>query len=179
MMGEAVTAMDCDISFTLRAATADDEGFVRDLYLGWLSDRLGLDQFPAPLRESLLETQWRGHRLGLRGTRPDAVSSVVEVAGGPVGWTLVDRTGAGVHLVEIHVAPSWRGRGLGRALIAALQREAAEAGRCVTLSVHHDNPGAQALYHRMGFVVDPAVAEPAPQGSPVLSPVLPLRWTPS
>lgn len=168
--------MDCNMPFTLRTATADDEGFVRDLYLGWLSDRLGLDQFPAALRQSLLETQWRGHRLSLRGTRPEAVSSVVEVAGTPIGWTLVDRTGASIHLVEIHVVPSWRGRGLGRTLIAALQREAAEAGRCVTLSVHHDNPGAQALYHRMGFVAPPAAAEPPPHDSPIM--VLPLRWTP-
>jgi ribosomal protein S18 acetylase RimI-like enzyme len=168
--------MRCDIPFTVRATTAADEAFIRDLYLGWLADRLGLDSFPMAMRNSLLDMQWRGHALSLKGSRPNAESSIVEAAKACVGWTLVDRAADAIHLVEIHVAPSWRGRGLGRTLIAALQGEAAETGRAVTLCVHPDNLKARALYDRMGFVAEEDVESPSPFASPVV--IVRLRWTP-
>jgi N6-L-threonylcarbamoyladenine synthase/ribosomal-protein-alanine N-acetyltransferase len=53
----------------------------------------------------------------------------------------------------IAVADSARGRGLGRTLMQALIGEARKRGaRLVFLEVRADNPDAQRLYERLGFV---------------------------
>ena len=58
-------------------------------------------------------------------------------------------------LVNIHdlgVVPSFRGRGIGRALLAAVEAKARELGCCkVTLEVLSDNVRARAIYERAGF----------------------------
>jgi ribosomal protein S18 acetylase RimI-like enzyme/catechol 2,3-dioxygenase-like lactoylglutathione lyase family enzyme len=53
----------------------------------------------------------------------------------------------------IAVAPSARGGGLGRGLLSALAKHAAEHGyQSIRLDVIDTNPGARRLYERMGFV---------------------------
>ena len=85
------------------------------------------------------------------------------VAGGPVGaawWRYfpADRPGYGfvaedVPEVSIAVAPDWRGRGLGRALIRAVVDQARAAGvPRLSLSVERANHAA-ALYAAEGFAV--------------------------
>ncbi len=58
-------------------------------------------------------------------------------------------------LVNIHdlaVVPAARGRGVGRALLAAVAEEARARGCCkVTLEVRSDNDQAKKLYERFGF----------------------------
>ncbi|GAB4213840.1 MAG: GNAT family N-acetyltransferase [Rhodoferax sp.] len=69
-------------------------------------------------------------------------------------------------LVNIHdvvVAPSHRGRGVGRALFEAVEALARARGACkLTLEVLSGNLPAQTLYRRMGFAnyqLDPALGE--------------------
>ena len=61
----------------------------------------------------------------------------------------------GKPLVNIHdvaVRPESRGRGVGRALLATIEKEAKKLGCCkVTLEVRSDNTRAQALYRSEGF----------------------------
>lgn len=58
----------------------------------------------------------------------------------------------GVYVQDLYVAPGTRGRGLGRELIEAVRRRAAEQGaRYVKLTVYDRNPAALAFYHAMGF----------------------------
>lgn len=57
-------------------------------------------------------------------------------------------------LLNIHdlaVLPDFRGRGIGRALLAEAEKKAVKRGCCkLTLEVRDDNPAA-ALYERVGF----------------------------
>lgn len=56
-------------------------------------------------------------------------------------------------IVQVGVVPSWRGRGVGAALVCeALRRMGAEGGRHALLDVNVDNPAAK-LYRRLGFTV--------------------------
>ena len=61
----------------------------------------------------------------------------------------------GQPLINIHdlaVAPQFRGQGIGRALLAAVEDEARRLGCCkVTMEVRADNTLAQELYRRVGF----------------------------
>ena len=58
-------------------------------------------------------------------------------------------------LLNIHdlaVLPGYRGRGVGRALLAAAERMASAAGCCkLTLEVLEDNLAARRLYEHFGF----------------------------
>jgi ribosomal protein S18 acetylase RimI-like enzyme len=57
-----------------------------------------------------------------------------------------------VNIHDIAVAPPFRGRGLGRELLAAVEAEARRLGCCkVTLEVRADNALAQGAYRRAGF----------------------------
>jgi mycothiol synthase len=54
-------------------------------------------------------------------------------------------------IVQVGVVPSWRGRGVGGALVTeALRRMRAEGAGHALLDVHVDNPAAH-LYRRLGF----------------------------
>lgn len=59
-------------------------------------------------------------------------------------------------LINIHdlaVAPTHRGRGIGKSLLEAVEAAAREQGACrVTLEVREDNLAAQRLYERLGIV---------------------------
>ena len=58
-------------------------------------------------------------------------------------------------LLNVHdlaVLPGWRGRGVGRALLEAVETEAVRRGCCkLTLEVQEDNEPARRLYDRFGF----------------------------
>jgi len=58
-------------------------------------------------------------------------------------------------LLNIHdlaVVPAWRGKGVGRALLAAAEERARGRGCCkLTLEVQDDNTPARILYERFGF----------------------------
>lgn len=58
----------------------------------------------------------------------------------------------GVYVQDLYVAPCARGRGLGRELIQAVRKRAAEQGaRYVKLTVYDRDPAALAFYHSIGF----------------------------
>ena len=57
-----------------------------------------------------------------------------------------------LNIHDIAVDPAFRGRGIGQALLAAVEQEARQLGCCkVTLEVRADNVVAQAAYRRAGF----------------------------
>ncbi|TFD71829.1 ribosomal protein S18-alanine N-acetyltransferase [Cryobacterium sp. Hb1] len=79
---------------------------------------------------------------------PDSPRTIEAYAGllAPQGATEGD-------IQTIAVADTARGHGLGRALMEALISEARKRGaRLIFLEVRADNPGAQRLYQRLGFL---------------------------
>lgn len=74
-------------------------------------------------------------------------------AGAVVGFALVSLHGDDTHLDELDVASSHGGRGVGRALLAAVNDWARER-RCrrVTLTTFRDVPFNAPFYARVGFV---------------------------
>ncbi|MGH8194228.1 MAG: GNAT family N-acetyltransferase [Woeseiaceae bacterium] len=68
-------------------------------------------------------------------------------------------------LLNIHdlaVVPDYRGKGIGRALLAAAEKQAVSRGCCkLTLEVREDNLPARNLYERYGFI-DFVVGKPVP-----------------
>src|SRR3990172_3323692 len=79
----------------------------------------------------------------------------------PIGCGAVRRIEAGVAEVKrMYVAPAVRGRGVGRALLTALEAEARQLGATrLLLETGPRQPEAIALYEHAGFVRIPAFGE--------------------
>ncbi len=94
---------------------------------------------------------------GLRA-HPTTLVFIAFRDGEPVGIATCFRgfsTFAAKPLINVHdfyVVPSLRGCGIGRALLAAVERKARETGCCkLTLEVLEDNTPARRLYESCGF----------------------------
>jgi GNAT superfamily N-acetyltransferase len=86
---------------------------------------------------------------------------VAYVAGEAVGCGAVRRLDGDIaEIKRMYVRPTTRGRGVGGALLAALEAEAHGLGiRRLVLETGARQPEALALYRRAGFVVIPAFGE--------------------
>ena len=73
--------------------------------------------------------------------------------GNPVGLLKVSRDAKDWKVIQIQLAPSHQGQGLGAKLLRQVIAEAVAAGASLTLSVLKANP-ARSLYERLGFVVE-------------------------
>jgi phosphinothricin acetyltransferase len=77
--------------------------------------------------------------------------------GGLVGWAALSPVSgrcvyAGVAEVSVYVATAWRGRGVGRALLAGLVRASEEAGIwTLQAGIFPENAVSIALHRRLGF----------------------------
>ncbi|MBO9557902.1 MAG: GNAT family N-acetyltransferase [Caulobacter sp.] len=140
-------------SFALRPEVEGDIFFRLALFRA--SRGPGWDQVPLPpeMVDKLMEQQFRAQTLGYRASFPNAQLEIVTVDSAPVGRLATDRDARGVHLIDIALIPERRGQGIGEAILRGLMAEAAGAGTPVTLQVARDNPGAQRLYFRLGFVL--------------------------
>ncbi len=133
----------------LRPVTDADREFLAALYATTRDDLLLLP-LAGGQRDALLAMQYRAQDLHYRQQFPDASFDVVESDGRAVGRLYVDRSTDDVQIIEVSLLPEQRGRGVGSALLGALQAEAAAAGQRLSLHVAIDSRAA-ALYERLGF----------------------------
>ncbi len=125
-------------AFVISAGTADDREWAAVLMAGsdpWLTLGRGLAACRAACQ------------------RPECQIFVARDAHDRGGFALLNPRGvAGApYLAAIAVAPEWRSRGIGAALVAHCEREAALTSRHFFLCVSSFNTRAQAFYERHGF----------------------------
>ncbi|MGN6501063.1 MAG: GNAT family N-acetyltransferase [Tsuneonella sp.] len=138
---------------------ANDAVVLLDLLDGYARDAMGGGEaLPGDVRERLVPAL---------AEHPGAFSLIARVGGQPAGLANCFTgfsTFAAKPLVNLHdlaVSPQFRGRGLGRALLAEVEAEARRRGACkLTLEVLGGNAPAIALYASEGFArygLDPAM----------------------
>jgi GNAT superfamily N-acetyltransferase len=142
-------------NLALRLATLADAPFLLRLFASFRAPGLALLLWPAAQKQAFVESQFALQHTHFVRHHPHGDFWIVARSGAPVGRLYLDRTGAAWRIVDIGLLPGARGLGLGSALIAWLQREAAAAGKPLTLSVTVENPRAHALYRRLGFTDSP------------------------
>jgi RimJ/RimL family protein N-acetyltransferase len=102
--------------------------------------------------EAPVDTERRRQRMVEDVERDDAIVLVAEAGGAPVGELGLHLARYGVAELGMAVAAGWRGRGVGRALLAeAIDRARAAGAHKVALQVWPHNAAAIALYERFGF----------------------------
>ncbi|MBW6455337.1 MAG: GNAT family N-acetyltransferase [Trueperaceae bacterium] len=101
----------------------------------------------------------------LRGLDPREGHVALAVARGePIGWVEAHRGGsrrlAHLAILTVAVAPGWRGRGVGSALMDDARRWATSRRlRKLQLHVRAGNTGAIALYRRLGYEAEGVLRE--------------------
>jgi GNAT superfamily N-acetyltransferase len=159
---------------TLRLAHSIDEPCLFALFAEEKSVQFavaGLDQFQL---RSLLEMQYRARCAVYRSSFPNATQWViVDAAARPVGQLLRNDDPDNprvIRLVDLCIARSVRGLGLGAHVLRALQNEAAHAGKRIELQVTTGS-AAKRLYLRLGFATQSAngVTEQMAWSSPELN----------
>ena len=134
----------------LRPVADADRPFLLALYASTRQDELDLVAWGEGQREAFVRMQFDLQDAEYRRLSPGGRFDVVEVAGQPVGRLYVDLLPGELRIVDISLLPAFRGQGIGRALLIALQCEAAASGSSVSLHVEMHNRAA-GLYERLGF----------------------------
>lgn len=105
-----------------------------------------------------LSADVQGRLVGMLREHPTTLALLAAADGEPVGVavcffgisTFRARPLLNVH--DLAVLPKFRGRGVGRALLGAVEDHARRRGCCkLTLEVQDDNAPARTLYQRFGF----------------------------
>lgn len=134
----------------LRPVRDDDRAFLVALYGASRAGELALAGWDAATRAAFVEQQFAAQDRHYRGHYPGATLDVVEIGGERAGRLYVHRGARDIRIMDILLAPPFRGRGIGSALLRDLIGEAAASGRVLSIHVERDNP-ARRLYERLGF----------------------------
>ncbi len=135
----------------LHVLQPDDWESHRDLRLAALLDAPDAFWFTHAEEAADEESDWRERIANAWIVQARDADGVLGTAGLGSHWE-PERAAVAV-LFGMYVAPRGRGRGVGEALVSAVLQEARRRGRSeVLLEVTSNNPAAQALYERCGFV---------------------------
>lgn len=135
---------------SLRPAHGDDDAFLFELFAQTRRPQFAALGWPSQQLDHLLQQQYDFRRRGYGESSPNAIDRVIELHEVPIGRLLTARSDDIVVIVDIAISDRCRGNGIGGAVVALVQREAAAVGSDVILQVDVDNP-AQRLYARLGF----------------------------
>ncbi|WP_106756435.1 GNAT family N-acetyltransferase [Massilia glaciei] len=137
-------------AFNARPAAAADGQFLAALYASTRPDLDSRTAAPALVR-SIMGMQQRLQGADYRRRFPDAHTLMLEHAGAPAARVVAELGARQLRLVDIAVLPALRGRGIGGAVVRALQACAAAHKVPLCLSVHLHNPDARRLYLALGL----------------------------
>jgi ribosomal protein S18 acetylase RimI-like enzyme len=134
----------------LRPVEDADRAFLVELYASTREEELAQVEWGPGAREAFVEQQFTAQDAHYRANYPGATLDVIEVEGEPAGRLYVHRGPADIRIMDIALAPPFRGRGIGTSLLRELMAEADASGRKLSIHVETNNP-ARSLYDRLGF----------------------------
>jgi ribosomal protein S18 acetylase RimI-like enzyme len=135
----------------LRPVAAGDRAFLIDLYAGVREPELAHVLWDDATRRAFVEQQFAAQDAHYREHYPGATLDVIEIDGEPAGRLYVHQGPRDIRIMDIALAPPFRGRGIGTALLEALIAESQTSARTLSIHVEANNP-ARRLYERLGFV---------------------------
>ena len=141
---------------TTRPRRPADEALLRRIYASTRAEEMVRVPWSAAEKQRFLEMQFEAQDRAYRENYPDADCAILLVGGRAAGRLYLHETAEACRVVDISLLPECRGRGIGAAILREVQRQAAAAGRGVTLHVEASNR-ARRLYERLGFRLTGAV----------------------
>src|SRR5215210_959506 len=105
-----------------------DRAFLVDLYASTRADELALVDWDDAAKRAFIEHQFSAQDQHYREHYPGATLDVIEVDGRPAGRLYVYRGEEDIRIMDIALAPAFRGRGIGTDLLEQLMAEARASG---------------------------------------------------
>ena len=136
----------------LRPETSEDGPFLFTVFASTREEELALTNWDEATRRAFLRHQFGAMCQGYRAMFPAGEFSIVLLAGQPAGRLVLHRGPAEIRVVDLALLPAWRNQGVGTWLMREVCREAARAGKKVTLCVLQNNRALH-WYARLGFVL--------------------------
>ncbi len=102
--------------------------------------------------EQVMTQQFHAQTLSYLAQFPEARFDIIELSGERIGRIVVDRPGAVLHVIDLAIAPQWRCRGTGTAIVHALTDEAQAAGVPVRIEAASESDFSLPFYRRLGFM---------------------------
>jgi ribosomal protein S18 acetylase RimI-like enzyme len=134
----------------LRPETEADIPFLLRLYASTREEELAPVPWSAEQKLLFLASQFQAQRQHYRTYFADCAFAVIERCGEPIGRLYLQARRTQLHIVDIALLPDWRRRGIGTAILEALQAAARAARKGVGIMVEKFNPALR-LYRRLGF----------------------------
>ncbi len=138
-------------SIGLRACRDADLDWLRKLYGDVREGELAATGLSETVKTAFLDSQFALQHSHYVTVFAGTDFLLIEHEGKPVGRLYLYRRKPLFLVVDISLERAWRNRGIGSALLRAIQRLAYDNGAGLSLHVADDNPRAQRLYHRLGF----------------------------
>jgi RimJ/RimL family protein N-acetyltransferase len=135
---------------TLRAIREDDEAFLLALYASVRAPELEQVPWTGEQKALFVRQQFDAQTAFWRENYTDTSWDVIERDGEPIGRLYVARWPREIRVVDIALAPAYRGSGIGTEIFRELFAEGDRTGRPVSIHVEMFNP-ARRLYERLGF----------------------------
>ena len=136
--------------FALRPETEADIAFLMRLYASTREEELAPVPWSPEQKQAFLVQQFQAQRHHYRNSIEGCSFDVIEQNGAPAGRLYLDARPSRLHIVDISLLPAWRGRGIGAAIMEALQAAGRASGKGVGTFVEKFNPALR-FYRRLGF----------------------------
>jgi ribosomal protein S18 acetylase RimI-like enzyme len=136
--------------YALRPETDADIPFLMQLYASTREQELAPVPWTAEQKQAFCTSQFQAQRHHYRTYYTSCAFDVIEQNGTPAGRLYLDSYPSRLYIVDIAIMPAWRNRGVGTAILQALQTTAGASGRGVGIMVEKFNPALR-LYRRLGF----------------------------
>lgn len=152
----------------LRLAASPDLPFLRTLYGSLRADELAQVPWPDDVRRAFLDSQFALQHRHFTTAYANADFYIVQSGDSVIGRYYLLRQAPSYLVVDIALLATWRGQGIGTALLAWTQGLVEKDSHATGLDLHVDerNAAAQRLYSRLGF-----------QLTSQQSPYLGMRWS--
>jgi ribosomal protein S18 acetylase RimI-like enzyme len=136
--------------YDLRPERENDIPFLLQLYASTREDELKPVSWSPEQKSSFIASQFKAQRHHYRTYIPHCRFDVIEQRGEPIGRLYLEPRPTRLHVVDIALVPDCRNRGIGTAIIQAVQTTARANARAVGCVVEKYNPALK-LYRRLGF----------------------------
>ncbi len=101
--------------------------------------------------DTMMRFQFRSQTTTYSDHYPDAVFSIIESNGKPIGRLIEEDEGDRVYFVDFALLPERQAKGLGTAFIEQVADEWAARGRAARVEVQYHNQPSLKLCHKLGF----------------------------
>jgi GNAT superfamily N-acetyltransferase len=138
-------------SVILRPELPEDEAFLYALFSSHTARPLKQAGLADLAIDRMVRVQFRSQTATHRNSYPDAIYSIIESDGAPIGRLIEADEGDSVYFVDFALLPERQAKGLGTAFIEQIAEEWAAKGRAARVEVQYHNEPSLKLCHKLGF----------------------------